>query len=457
VSNRTRLGAAECNGWAGEFAKEVEPMRLWLCLPVLLGVFMGSLQTPSTVPARTEPSKQAAETPLLPPMLLQKEALQAGNPLATYAAMVDLEHAYRNSKALAGIYAEVRFNFEQFLGFPTAGVEAMSLPNFRKMSAVDGQTLPDGFEPEAALTVVEREAQKTRIVIWAEEHHLPQTRSLFEPLLQRLWKHGYRYLAAETFADPVMDPQFKYPDYQSGYYLRDPVFAAAVRTATQLGYRLIAYDTSGRGPDGDPSFRDRTQAANIKARVFDRDAEAKVFVIAGRLHASEKAAPDGWTPMAAALKQSTGIDPFTAYAPTMGQRLTRDEEHPWYRDADARGLLKQPTIFIHTGTGSTLGFDACDAYVFWPRFQVEHGRPDWMVTTLGRKRVAIPEALKTGPGRRLVQAFIDGEPNSAIPIDQLLLARPDAPGVLMLPAGKYRLRAVDERTAELGQAIVQVP
>src|SRR5207248_2556028 len=179
---------------------------------------------------------------------------------------------------------------------PMAGVQAMALPNFRKKSAADAMGLPDGFEPEPALTVVEREAQKSRIVIWAEEHHLPQTRSLFEPLLRLLWKHGYRYLAAETFADRVMEPQFKYSDYRSGYYLMDPVFAAAVRTAKELGYRLIAYDTSERGPDNDASFRDRTQAANIKSRVFDREPDAKVLIIAGRLHASEKAAPDGWMP-----------------------------------------------------------------------------------------------------------------------------------------------------------------
>jgi hypothetical protein len=182
-----------------------------------------------------------------------------------------------------------------------------------------------------------------------------------------------------------------------------------------------------------------------------------VLIVAGRLHASEKAAPDGWTPMGSALKQSTGIDPFTVFAPTMSQRLTRDEEHPWYRDADGRGLLKGPTIFVQKATGSTLGFDACDAYVFWPRFKVEDGRPDWMVTTLGRKRVAVPDALRAGRGRRLLQAFVEGEPVSAIPIDQLLLAQPDAPGVFLLPPGKYRLRAVDERTTELGTANLQVP
>jgi len=390
-------------------------------------------------------------------MLLRKEALEAGNPLATYAAMLELEGRYRESKALAGVYDEVRHNFEEFLGLPMAGVQAMSLPALRAKRKAADEPIPDRFKPEVALDVVEREAGKTRIVIWAEEHHLPQTRSLFEPLLRRLWKLGYRYLAAETFDERVMDAKFKYPDYRSGYYTRDPVFAAAVRTALQLGYRLIAYDTSERGPDADRSFRDRTQAANIKARVLDRDPAAKVFVIAGRLHASEIAAPDGWTPMAAALKKATGIDPFTVYAPTMSQRLTREEEHPWYRDADARGLLKQPTIFVEKETGRTLGFDACDAYVFWPRFEVKDGRPDWMVSTLGRNPVAIPAALRAGRGRRLVQAFVEGEPVSAIPADQLLLDRPDAADVLLLPPGRYRVRAVDERSTVLADTSLRVP
>lgn len=432
-------------------------MRLSWYLLLLSAACLGIWHTATAQHSQTGPAPGTrADAPLVPPMLLQKEAMEAGNPLATYAAMLDLEDRYRKSKDLAGVYDEVRCNFEEFLGLPMAGVRAMSLPNYRTKPAKD-TAIPEGFEPAAALDVVEREAQKTRIVIWAEEHHLPQTRSLFEPLLHRLWKQGYRYLAAETFADEVMGAEFKYPGYRSGYYLKDPVFAAAIRTAKQLGYRLIAYDTSERGPEGDRSFRDRTQAANIKARVIDRDADAKVFIIAGRLHAAETVAPDGWTPMAAALKKATGIDPFTVYAPTMSQRLTRDEEHPLYRDAHTRGLLSQPTIFVEKGTGRTLGFDACDAYVFWPRFEVKDGRPDWMLTTLGRKRVEIPEALRTGRGRRLVQAFAQGEPNAAIPADQMLLDRPDAPGVLMLPPGTYRLRAVDERTTELGTASLQVP
>src|SRR5207247_2518052 len=60
------------------------------------------------------------EEGLVPPILLKKEALQAGNPLATYAAMLDLEHQYLKSKVFADFYREIRFNLEEFLGFPLA-------------------------------------------------------------------------------------------------------------------------------------------------------------------------------------------------------------------------------------------------------------------------------------------------------------------------------------------------
>src|SRR2546430_1558815 len=205
-------------------------------------------------------STASQEPTLVFPGLLKKEALEAGNPLATYAAMIDLEPQYRQSKIFAGIYPEIRFNFEEFLGLPLAGVQAMTLPALHRKTPSMEPPIPVSYEPESALKIIEREAGKTRLVVFGEEHHLPQTRSLYESLLRMLWRQGYRYLAAETFTDKVMRPDFKYPDYQSGFYTRDPVFASAVRVAKDMGYKLIAYDTEERGPSGDASFRDRTQA-----------------------------------------------------------------------------------------------------------------------------------------------------------------------------------------------------
>src|SRR5262245_30189594 len=117
----------------------------WCLLAACLGHAM-TAQLPRKDPA------PGADAPLVPPMLLQKEALEAGNPLATYAAMLELEDRYRKNKALAGVYDEVRLNFEEFLGFPMAGVRAMALPTYKKKQTADAP-FPAGFEAEAALAV----------------------------------------------------------------------------------------------------------------------------------------------------------------------------------------------------------------------------------------------------------------------------------------------------------------
>jgi hypothetical protein len=406
---------------------------------------------------RTSGKQSSQEETLVFPGLLKKEALAAGNPLATYAAMIDLESKYQQSKIFAGVYPEIRFNFEEFLGLPLAGVQAMSLPMYHRKTPSSEIPIPVSYEPQSALKVIEREARKTRLVVFGEEHHLPQTRSLYESLLRVLRRQGYRYLAAEAFTDEVMRPDFKYPDYQSGYYLLDPVFASAVRVAKDLGYKLIAYDTKERGPSGDASFRDRTQAENIKARTFDLDPQAKVFIIAGRGHASEETAQDGWTPMASVLKRLTGIDPLTLYAPSMSQRVTSEEEDPLYRSATSRGLVKQPTIFVSRREGRLLGSGSCDAYVFWPRIKIEDGRPDWMRQALGRKRARIPAQLWSGRGMRLVQAFREGDPAPATPVDQVIINLPDDRKVLMLPAGRYWLRTIDRESNVIAEAHLSVP
>jgi hypothetical protein len=405
----------------------------------------------------TPGNRVSQEETLVFPGLLKKEALEAGNPLATYAAMLDLEPQYLKSKIFAGIYREIRFNFEEFLGFPLAGVEAMSLPTFRRKEPSVEAPIPASYKPESALNVIEREARKTRIVVFGEEHHLPQTRSLYEPLLRVLWRQGYRYLAAEAFEDKVMRPDFRTPDYQSGYYLLDPVFASAVRVAKDMGYKLIAYDTKERGPSGDDSFRDRTQAENIKARTFDLDPHAKVLILAGRGHASEETAQDGWTPMASVLKRLTGVNPLTLYAPRMSQRLTPEEEDPLYRFATSRGLVRQPTVFVNRGEGRLLGSDSFDAYIFWPRLKIEDGRPDWMVRTLGRKRTRIPPRLLSGRGMRLVQAFREGERASAVPVDQVVIDEPNDRKVLMLPAGRFWLRTLDRDGRVIAETRLHLP
>ncbi len=425
------------------FAKSI---RLWaVCLVLLQGSAAAWPQSP-------EPGAE-----LVFPGLLEKPAREAGNPLATYAAMCALDEEYRASKVFAAIYPEVRFNYEEFLGLPLAGVEAMSLPALVMKPSNAEAVIPPEYEARDAVAVIADMARGTRIVICGEEHHLPQTRSIYEQLLRELWREGYRYLAAEAFADEVMSPDFTGPRYTSGYYVMDPVFASAVRTAQRLGFQLVAYDTTERGPAEDTSFRDRTQAENIKKLVFDRDPQAKLLVLAGRGHAAEIPPADGWTPMASVLKRITGIDPFTIYAPTMSQRMTPEEEDPTYRGATARGFVIGPTIFVHDKEHLCLGSGNCDAYVFWPRFAVQDGRPDWMVKTMGRRSVSIPDAVRKGSGLRLIQAFLAGESESAVPVDQVLVREGEAWPALMLPEEECWIRAIDAKGKVEGPISLKVP
>jgi hypothetical protein len=391
------------------------------------------------------------------PGALRKGERESGNPLATYAAMLGLEQEYRASKVFGDVYDEVRCNYEEFLGDPSAGERAMRLPGLRRRPDATDAPIPEGYEARPAMAVIVAEAARTRIVIWGEEHHLPQTRCLYESLLRELWALGYRHLAAETFTDRVMEPGFSQPDYASGYYLMDPVFAEAVRYALKLGYRLVAYDTSERGPPGDGSFRDRTQAENLVKRIFAGDETAKVLVLCGRGHAAEVPPADGWTPMASVLKRLTGIDPFTVFTPTMTQRLDPVEEDPMYRHATARGLVQGPTFFVRSKDGRCLGSDHFDAHLFLPRVRLEAGRPDWLRTCLGRVATPVPEALTSGRGLRLVQAFPEGVPPAAVPSDQVLLREGSVVPVLMLRPGRYWARTIDAAGKVVGPVPIVIP
>jgi hypothetical protein len=377
---------------------------------------------------------------LIVPILLEKEQRLAGNPLATYAAMLAKEKEYLQSKIFSRVYREMRYNFEEFLGVPTAGPDAMTFM-LRKRAAEPDTVLDAAFKPVAALDVIKEEAAKTQIVIWGEEHHLPQTRSLFEGMLTELWKLGYRYLAAETFAEGLRDSSFKYVDYQTGLYTFDPVYASAVNLALALGYKLIDYDNKEYS-DTEPSLRDIRQAEYIRDRVFAKDKNAKVLVIAGRGHASEAMAADGWKPMAFNLKQLTGIDPFTIYAPAMTERNSRDEEDPLYRYAAANNMLNDVVVLRNASAKQYITSTSFDAYVFFPRVTLVQGRPDWLFKTLQRTAVPLPDKLRKGDGLRLVQAFQQGQPVNTVPADQLLLNANESKA-LALKKGKYYVRVID--------------
>jgi hypothetical protein len=389
--------------------------------------------------------------PLVFPSLVKKDQLYAGNPLANYLALKKIEEGYLASP-FKDVYLEQMKNFEQFLGFPMAGKEAMQLKAFKKNYGNKTEQLSPEYQSLPALTVIAKEAERHNIIIWGEEHHLPQTRALYYDMIQLLWEKGFRYLAAESFSDTAESRTLPYPDYHLGYYTRDPVYADAVRLAIKLGFTLVPYDNSER------TGRDKKEAETLQSKVFDKDKAAKILIIAGRGHISEIIAPDGWEPMGYWLKKLTGQDPFTVFAPTMTERLTQEEQDPVYNYALQNNMLPSISIMKNTSTGGYYTNGSFDAYVFFPPVNLIHGRPDWLFSSLHRKAVAVPVSMLPKANQKvLVQAFAQGEPETAIPVDQIIITEPGSLQKLALPPGRrYWIRAVYEDETISGRVMITV-
>ena len=376
---------------------------------------------------------------LRPPLLLRNDSTLKGNPFPNYKEMLILEAKYTEFPPLVRVYWEQRYMAEEFMGLHQSGLFAMEL---FKVEWNDNDTIPDLYKPVSAIQVIKEEAVKTKIVIWAEEHHLQQTRSYYSLMIHELWKLGYHYLAAESFSPKVQSLAGNFLNYESGLYTRDPVFAYAVHEALLLGFKLIEYDPLELGDPTDINFRDRKSAENILSNVFMEDSAAKLIILAGRLHAAERT-ENGWEPLGFALKRITNIDPFTIYAPTMTERLKPEEEHPAYKQAITKFKINQPSVFKNDKNGNLYTSQGTfDTYVFFPRTTLINTRPNWLFTIQGRKKVVVK--LPKSQEMLLVQALPVQEKAGIIPIDQYL-ANPSSKKVMLaLPPGEYHLRFISD-------------
>lgn len=387
---------------------------------------------------------QSDKDMLRPPLVLHNDSTLNGNPFPNYKEMLILEEKYVKFPPLTRVYWEQRYMAEEFMGLHQSGLEAMGL--FKSGWNVD-DTIPDFYNPVSAIQVIKEEATKTKIVIWAEEHHLQQTRSYYSLMIHELWKLGYRYLAAESFSPKIQSLSSNFLSYESGLYTRDPVFAFAVHEALLLGFKIIDYDPLELGGPADINFRDRKSAENILSKVFMKDSAAKLLIFAGRLHTAE-CTENGWEPLGAVLKRITNINPFTIYAPTMTERLKPEEEHPAYKQAITNFKIKEPTIFKNKKDGSLYTLNGTfDAYVFFPRTTLINGRPNWLFTIQGRKKITLK--LPISNEMILVQALPLQDKVGIVPIDQYLTKPGSKKVALALPQGKYLIRFI------IGKGIIQ--
>jgi hypothetical protein len=108
----------------------------------------------------------------------------------------------------------------------------------------------DRYEPCDAVATILELADKHQVIMINEAHHVPMHRAFTLQLLEGLNRKGFRYFAAEALdvGDKTLESR-GYPTLRTGGYLAEPMCGDLVRTALNLGFKIVPYELPrGRAP-----------------------------------------------------------------------------------------------------------------------------------------------------------------------------------------------------------------
>jgi hypothetical protein len=338
------------------------------------------------------------------------------------------------------------------------GDEAAALRHVASVSEPVGKAAApvDPFRDAVAVPAIRaivEAARSHRIVILNEAHHVSRHRMFAWELMRALRPLGYGYFAAEAFNGDVeafaASIRNGVPTMGTGSYVRDPVFGNLVRDAVRSGYRLVPYEVSAAdGPaPADPYeahvHRETAQAKHLIDRIFAKDRGAKVLIYVGYSHGIEvpvrrTRGPGTAKWMAAILKERTGLDPLTVDQVSLSPAASAEFDLPEYALAVRHMKRAEPTVFKSGERLLSVGTYAgkMDMSVAHPRPRLLRGRSDWALRAPATRIAHLPAALRSGGEDRLVQVFRAGDPEDAVPVDQVIVG-PDRPKpVLIVPRGR---------------------
>lgn len=343
------------------------------------------------------------------------------------------EHVDRILRSGKSQYAS--FLSEERIALDGAGMEVATPDPGAPLEAID------------ALDAIVEASRGHRVVMMNEAHVASRHRALLGRLIPRLRAEGFTHLAAETFDESVAT---LVPDqslgFQHGWYLRDPVYAEAIRQARELGYGLIPYEQRDDQRSPDPGLsgaatlvREQAQADNLRTALA-ADPVMRVLVFVGHGHLRETGPP-----FAARFKRDTGIDPLTVGQSKTGSFGPHVEDAPPVQALLERFRPTAPVVLQKAGTRpasarsqAELSAEQTDLLVLHPSLPDVEGRPGWLAGDPARRRLSV--TVPAGAGPRLLQAVHLAEPDPAIPADQCLLGDSAGAVILFPRPGSYRLR-----------------
>ncbi len=351
---------------------------------------------------------------------IMREARKLPGLLAQYTHM-QLAYNANHGRAFQVIFGQYLSWFQTFIGdYPGA---AASFSIAQPPQPDDGPSpLSGGYRAEPAADVILRLAKDRKAVFFNEAHSAPITRTLTIELLSKLRAEGFNYFAAETLYDSDPDLQKRgYPTPESGFYINEPLYGEMVRTALELGFKVVSYDVENAGV-GNP--RERAGAKSL-AKLFQHDPNARLIVDAGFAHIQKSGKYLGGRSMAEFFQEITHIDPLCIEQTMMIQHARTDQDHPYYLAAIEAVHPKEPIVFVAAGDSTwTLKPKKYDMSVIFPLTKNDGTRPDWLA--LGGLRVAYPitSDLCNKKSPCLIQAFYADENDDSVAADRSLPIEP---------------------------------
>ena len=349
-------------------------------------------------------------------------------------------------------------NWLSFSGHDRDARTVMDQSRFRPaMDTARYERFRDSFQAVPAVKSLLTDAERHEIMIVNEAHHEPRHRVFARQLLRGLYARGYRHLGVETLLPgPVGDSLLRtmpYPTLGSGYYTRDPQFAAMVHEARVIGFRLFGYEADHEAGDG-PRERETKQMQNIVA-YRGRHPEGKLLLYVGYSHATEGELGGQWDrAMAQRLADTTGLDPLTVNQTDFRELGYPKQEAYEYRLADP----ELPVVFTDaagTAWGFGDGIHWFDRYVFHPRSTYRYGRPDY-VYTFGRRPVLLDLSNVGVAGPYLIQAYRTGDDiTSAVPRDVVEMKAPEERALALSPGDYTLLLTTPDREQYIARVMVR--
>jgi hypothetical protein len=307
-----------------------------------------------------------------------------------------------------------------------------------------------------AVDFISTRAKGRQIVILNEAHNVSRCRSFGQAVALRLRAEGFDTFAAETFVSvngkgPLDLVAANGPiTSEVGYYTRDPVFAEFIRAVRASGYKLASYEIREEQiPTSPPTgralipIREQSEAENL-ALVLKANPSTRVFVYCGYSHAS-KAPINNVDWMALRLFKLTGIEPLTIEQSYGWPALKPSASSPVEQVLEAYHLRRPSALHRPDGSPIILHPDyrgGFDIQIVHPRQADTHGRPGWLASAAGRRKVEfnLPERSVAGSLVQAVRMEEVIQDAGAIPTDQYPLGENQRLATFYLPKGRYQVR-----------------